>query len=197
MNPMTTAGIPVTRKTHCQPLSPSRPITHHLQLGEADVLAVDIRDQVADPDERNEPAGDLLDDVRPADARAWRMIHGVLPFRRGVCRARYFLSADAHKTAPASCMSRRQDSANAMVQLVRKDATSTLSGYDRGRRMSCLTSLISGKRPRSFREESLVINAHLNDDTVPIGVSVTKPANVVKSSCAIQPAPTRLQQCRA
>src|SRR4029077_20012282 len=28
---------------------------------------------------RNEPAGDLLDDVRTVDARAWRMIHGVLP----------------------------------------------------------------------------------------------------------------------
>jgi hypothetical protein len=25
MNPMTTAGIPVTMKTHCQPLNPSRP----------------------------------------------------------------------------------------------------------------------------------------------------------------------------
>jgi hypothetical protein len=45
-------------------------IAHHLQLGEADVLAVDVRDQVTDPDERNEPAGDLLDDLRTADARA-------------------------------------------------------------------------------------------------------------------------------
>src|SRR5205823_13030598 len=59
-------------------------IAHHLQLGEADVLAVDVRDQVADPDERNEPAGDLLDDVGPADARAWRMIHGVSLFRGAV-----------------------------------------------------------------------------------------------------------------
>jgi len=69
-------------------------IAHHLQLGEADVLAVDIGDQVTDPDERNEPAGDLLDDVRTVDARAWRMIHGVLPLsavRRS--QARHFLSA--------------------------------------------------------------------------------------------------------
>jgi hypothetical protein len=50
------------------------------------------------------------------------------------------------------------------------------------------------------RADDLVINAHLKDATGPIGVSVTEPissANVVNSSCAIQPAPTRLQQCRA
>ena len=50
------------------------------------------------------------------------------------------------------------------------------------------------------RPDDLVINAHLKDATGPIGVSVTEPissANVVNSSCAIQPAPTRLQQCRA
>jgi hypothetical protein len=109
----------VTMKTHCQPFSPSRPsrsssapavgvfaqaqIAHHLQLGEADVLAVEVRDQVTDPDERNEPAGDLLDDLRTADARAWRMIHGVLSFSEARClQARYFLSVGARKTAPAS-----------------------------------------------------------------------------------------------
>jgi hypothetical protein len=74
-------------------------IAHHLQLGKADVLAVDVRDQVTDPDERNEPAGDLLDDLRTADARAWRMIHGGLPFSEARCsQARYFLSVDARKT---------------------------------------------------------------------------------------------------
>src|ERR1700730_2935716 len=106
-------------------------------------------------------------------------------------------------------MSRRQDSANAMVQPVPQGRyfhpiwlrVSVYPSAYRGRRMSCLISLISGKRASLLpRADDLVINANLKDTTGPIGVSVTEPsssANVVNSSCAIQPAPTRLQQCRA
>src|ERR1700730_16925485 len=76
--------------------------------------------------------------------------------RRGVLQARYFsLAWMPVRLHLHLSMLRRQDFANGMVQPVRRDATQCPSerpGATRSR-MSCSISLISGKRPRSFRDQ--------------------------------------------
>src|SRR6516164_5911744 len=104
--------------------------------------------------------------------------------RRGGKSPRMHWSSPCGANAPQGATSTLWDHGASVCPSERPGATRS--------RTSCLISLISGKRPRSLRDQ-MTSSSTRTSKTPPVlsGVSVTEPsssANVVNSSCAIQPA---------